>query len=286
MLEDLLATTNDLVEKALFLKSSASTYGATGGGPPGTPPSSQQRASEKRAAKRASDASELAWRRVRLAERHVVDKAVAISTAKVFLAYAEVQGWDEQYYVDKLQGLVQFVYDMTDIMQENFPEASAGAVYSLSTGGARQKRGRGAPAYEIDPVDIAWLSQAPRGEGYRRRILIQEKYGCGISVLDLALRAYREEEARAQFYIDHEDYGDGHGDGEFVYRRAHRDWEGNLLRELTEDEVAELVAKVRESNLNLGSFSMVRLLRDTYKDVYFSHYRVAKSARSVEACAV
>ena len=281
MLEDLVATTNDLVEKALSLQASARTYSAAGGGPPATPPSSQQRAAEKRALKRVSDARDLAWRRVHLAERHIIDKAVAISTASVFLAFAEEQGWSEEFYVEKLQGLMQFVYDMKDIMQEHFPEGSETAVYSLSMGGAREnKRGRGAPAFEIDPVDIAWISEAPHGEGYKRRIRIQEVYGCGVSVLDVAVRLYREEEARAQFFIDHEDTGQGVDAGEFVFRRVHRDWEGNVLKELSEDEVAERVAFCRQSNLNLGSFSMVRLLRDTYKDEYFSHYRVAKILRT------
>ena len=135
MVEELLSSVRDLVSKALEQRQAADTYV---GGPLTTPP--RAAATEKKAL----DAQKLAWRRVRFAERHIAEKAVAMGSTAVFVAYvSEDLGWSDEEYVVYLQRLVRGVFELRETMQENFPEdTSTATAYSLSAHGLRLKTGQ------------------------------------------------------------------------------------------------------------------------------------------------
>ena len=266
MLEKLIASVKGLVNTAVDARRIADTFVA------GRPHNASTQRAADRAEKSAQAAKEVAWQRVRFAERNIVNKTTAIAATAVFLEFVTADlGWDEQTYIDYLQGMVKDVFDLRDAMETSVPEEEHTYThYYISAGGPRLKRGRyGGSSYDFDEMDLEWLAAAPYGEGYLRRSRLQQKYGCGHTAVNAALRKYKLD-------VCAEDLGMDVDDEEFCYHRVHYDEDGNVLREESEDRIAEMVAAVRMGNRGLGAFNMTRELRLRFPGIYFSKYRICK----------
>lgn len=269
MLEDLLNDAKLLVARAVTATKAAASYTSP---PPHDAATTRGLVKANRTSK---EAQALAWQRVRFAERHVVDRLPGLATTPIFIQFAaEDLLMDTDAYTLMLQSLARRVYALRTTMEANCPEEHSPITYALSTGGPRKRHldGPGTPGFDFDPVHLAWLADAPYGEGKVRRMHLQNVYGCGHSALEEACRSLRLERARVDDLY--------HGlDEEYRHRAIHYDDDGNELIVEDDDSIAEKILKVRGGNLNLGLYNMTKMLKSTWPNVYFSYYTISKILR-------